>query len=333
MLSRRRLLLSSLPLTLAAALPRRARASTGDRRFLFIWNDGGWDPLCFSAALFDSQTSDMQRGAQPMRFDGLTLVDHAERPSVRAFFESYASQVAVVNGISVPSVSHDICALLTMTGGSGGERPDWPTLLAEAAWDRYTLPSVVVGGPSFTGDLGTITSRVGAGGQLQGLIDGTCLDLGDELPSLGLTASTRARVDALVATAAGRRAASGEARAVDLRDSLARAAELSARSGEIDLGGFSDFPGQLEVAVQALSLGLSRCVTVSSGDFKLYWDSHANNDAIQSPALESLFSALSSLVARLSTTPSPSGGMLIDDTVVVGQVQARQVQCQFKLKL
>ena len=141
--------------------------------------------------------------------------------------------------------------------------------------------------------------------------------MGESLPSRPLSVSTRARVDALVADAAARRAAGGEALATDLQDSLGRATTLRARAGEFDLGGFSDFPGQLEVAVQALSLGLSRCVTVSSGDYKLYWDSHASNDAIQSPAFERLFAGLSGLMTLLAATASPGGGVLLDDTVVV----------------
>jgi len=317
MITRRRLLLSSLASTVATVLPRAATASTGAKRFFFVWNDGGWDPLCLFAPLFDSQTIEFESGVDTMTFSDLTLVDHASRPLTRAFFEAHAFQASVVNGISVPSVSHDICALLAMTGGTGGDRPDWPTRIANLDATTWALPSVVVSGPSYTAELGAISSRVGMNGQLQGLLDGTSLTVGDGLAAHPLGAGARARVDDLVARAAAREAATGDPLSIDLADSLSRATTLEATADSVDLGGFTDFPSQLSVGVQALAAGIARCVTVSSGSYKLYWDSHASNDAIQTPNFELLFGGLAGLVALLETTAAPEGGVLSDSTVVV----------------
>jgi hypothetical protein len=46
-----------------------------------------------------------------------------------------------------------------------------------------------------------------------------------------------------------------------------------------------------QVAVDALSIGLSRCVTLSD---EMSWDTHADNDATQSSLFEALFYGLGS---------------------------------------
>ena len=71
---------------------------------------------------------------------------------------------------------------------------------------------------------------------------------------------------------------------------------------------------KIDVAINALRLGVSRCVTL---DGPQGWDSHANNDETQSQLFESLFSSLGYLKNRLSTTAGASGAPLSEETVVV----------------
>jgi len=71
---------------------------------------------------------------------------------------------------------------------------------------------------------------------------------------------------------------------------------------------------QAEVAVAALSEGISRCVTLASG---FLWDSHVENDDTQTQLWETLFQGLGRLMTRLSATPGRNAPTLADETVVV----------------
>ena len=149
--------------------------------------------------------------------------------------------------------------------------------------------------------------------KLQRLIDGSGRGVGDTLPAVLPSEATHARMGAWVASAATRRAAPGVA--ADVADGLARSLQL--RAGGFDLGGCSDVPGQVGVAVEAPARRLARCVTVGSGSYSLYRDSHAADDAIQTPAFELLFGGLTALLDGRASTASPAGGALLDDRLVV----------------
>jgi uncharacterized protein (DUF1501 family) len=71
---------------------------------------------------------------------------------------------------------------------------------------------------------------------------------------------------------------------------------------------------QAAVAVDALSVGLCRCATLGHVG---QWDTHANNDELQSPLWEGLFGGLGQLMALLDETPGTGAGSLADETVVV----------------
>jgi uncharacterized protein (DUF1501 family) len=268
------------------------------------------------APLFDARSVDMQRGTTEESAGDLRWVAHPSRPEVTTFFAEHAARSAIVNGLSVPSVSHDICALLALTGDGGGAKPDWPTLLASLDEVDRLLPSLVLAGPSFTGDLGALVSRVGESGQLQRLLDGSATTQGDGLPAVA-SARTRGLIDAFVADAATARASGASTVARDFADSARRARSLQELGSTLNLGGYSDFSGQVDAALEVLALGLSRCVTLSSGTYSLYWDSHAGNDDVQTYNFELLFSGLRKLLDGLAATPSPDGGVLLDDTLVV----------------
>lgn len=302
----------------APALGQRGASSAG-RRFVLVFNQGGWDPLAVFAPMFGSGLADMGPGSAPMTVAGLPLVDHARRPSVRAFFEQWGARAVVVNGVSVPSVSHDICTLLAMTGSAGGERADWPTLVAANGGTEFALPSLVLDGPSFPGSLGVYSARVGVAGQLQRLIDRTALFASDEpAPPSALLGRSSAAVDAFVSARIEALAPDAGRVIGDLRAADARARGLDAAIGELDLGYAFDFDTRLDVAVSVLGAGLCRVVSLTSdGYFGEGWDSHDNNEDRQSQAFESLFAGLSRLMRSLSEAPGVGAGTLADDTTVV----------------
>lgn len=306
---------------LASALPGalgRGLAATGGRgrRFLFVVNQGGWDPLNALTPMFDAPNIAMPQGATRTVIGGLPLVDSAQRPAVRAFFEAHARRVAILHGVAVRSVAHDVCQVTMMTGSATGGGADFATRLAETGRSD-PLPHLVLAGPVYPGGLASLVARAGATGQLQGLVDGSILARSD-LPLTGLRNPTRDQIDDFVRR---RTAAWSDALGrYDLAEAHARAAQLEALRGDLSFAADGSFQAQIELAVQALSRGVAQCVTISP---PVSWDTHTDSDNQQSQLWEGLFTGLSRLMARLSATPAPMlGGQstsakLADETVVV----------------
>jgi hypothetical protein len=323
-LSRRHLLASSAGVAGMGMLglkPGVARALDGSGlKFLFVVNYGGWDPTRVFATEFANPFVDMERWAGLETFGDLSFVDHADRPSVRSFFESWATRSVIFNGVLVQSIAHENCLRIMMTGSTARDRSDWGAILGGAQASGFALPQVVVGGPSFPGAYGTFVTRTGTGGQLQSLLDGTLLDWSDvpvDLPEKRV----QARIDAYVAgrVAAEQARVSGAGNSAAMLEAMARsherAVDLEELAQLIDWGDVATFSGQAGLAAELLSRGLSRVATLGfSGQG---WDSHANNDTVQSANFESLFAGLGSIMETLSALPGETTTRLVDETVVV----------------
>ena len=113
MLSRRQTLCATVALAIVLALPR---VSGRDRKFIFVYANGGWDPTRVLADGFDHRGVAMEARAERARIGGLPFVDHPDRPSVRAFFQAHAARSLVLQGVWVRSIDHEVCARLTMAG-------------------------------------------------------------------------------------------------------------------------------------------------------------------------------------------------------------------------
>ncbi len=82
-------------------LPRRLLASPAsgatEQKFLFIYVRGGWDTTMLFNPCFDYPLVDMEPDAQRAEVNGITFVDHEQRPSVRQFFQSYGDLTCMIN--------------------------------------------------------------------------------------------------------------------------------------------------------------------------------------------------------------------------------------------
>ncbi|MCC6623617.1 MAG: DUF1501 domain-containing protein [Deltaproteobacteria bacterium] len=305
-----------VPALMGRALTARAAApSPAGRRFLFVVNQGGWDPLTAIAPKFGASRITMPLGALPATVGGVPIVDHALRPSVRAFFERWGARTLVLHGVSVRSVAHDVCQVTMMTGQATGGAPDVATRLARLG-EGDALPHLVVAGPTYPGPLGSLVARSGASGQLQALVTGELLGAVDspvDGPSRAagrvIDDFVRRRTDAFVAAAP-------TARRQALASALARATRLEDLQWDMSLAADGSFGGQIDVAVEALARGVARCVTVSP---PVSWDTHTDSDNQQSQLWELLFAGLARVMGRLSAAASPAGEnrKLLDDVVVV----------------
>lgn len=295
-----------------------AQAPNSDRKFIFVCADGGWDPLCVFAPKFSAPHIQMEAGTSPYSVAGHQLVHHASRPQVRDYFERYGTNTAIINGLSTRSVSHEVCAVVATTGSTRGNTPDWSSLVAQGGNSDYSIPSLVLGGPSFPGQLESLVSRSGEGGYLQDLVShGFPEDLDGAHGVEPRLSPFGARLDRFVRTRAQRRYNAAGSQLMrrlnrDVEASIGRLQDLKTVDGDINLSAEA-FTQQIDSAVTALSLGLSRSVSVSSsGD----WDSHEDNSE-QTPLFNELFTELHRLMGMLNTTQGQSGRMLIEETTVV----------------
>lgn len=303
-------------------IPGSVRALTkgSDLKFIFVFNHGGWDPTRVLAAAFDNPNVDMEASAQLGRLGDLEFVDHAERPSVRAFFEKNYGRSTIINGVMVRSIAHEICTQIALTGSTSGAAPDWPAILAASAQGDYALPHLVLAGPSFPAQYGYAVARSGAQGQLDELLTGEALERSPEALS-GLPHISESIIDRFLARRAAAKldAAAGAERRLmsDYHDSHDKMSRLKSVRYMMDFQSAGGLPDQARVAVDALSIGLSRCVSLSHPGPSFGWDTHENNDANQSPLWEGLFDGLNELMTLLDLTPGQSGATLADETMVV----------------
>jgi uncharacterized protein (DUF1501 family) len=303
-------------------LPRAALAeSASELRFVFVFNPGGWDTTRVFTWQGDNPQVSTEVDAERRERGDLVWVDHALRPSVAGFMERHGDRLAVLNGLMVPSVTHVVCTQLMLTGASAAGPADWATTLAHELAGDAVLPHLVLGGPSYPGPLAASVARTGSNGQLDALLSGDLLRAVG-LPTGGLSAPAESLVDRYLARRAGARvqAATSEAEralAETYQRSLSHAVALKDTRHTMNLAVGTDLGQQAGVAVEALSRGLCRCVTLVYTGAERGWDTHSDNDTDQSLLFDGLFQGLERLVALLDGTPGPDAARLSDQTVVV----------------
>ena len=101
----RRNLIGGIP-ALAGMLGARgvqASVDAGERRFLFVFVDGGWDPTWVFLPAFDNPNVDMPPdGSELATLGDLRWVSGPGRPRVDAFFQEYGSSACIVKLASPP---------------------------------------------------------------------------------------------------------------------------------------------------------------------------------------------------------------------------------------
>ncbi len=323
-LSRRHLLRLAAAAPAGVLLPRPARAAdTGNRKFLFIFCEGGWDQTYAFAPLFGSENVDMPTDAEPGTIAGIPLVLSEERPSLTSFFEAHGARTAVINGVEIRAVAHDVCYRLAMTGNSVQGQDDWAATLAGASAGDWMMPQLHMSGPSYTDRYGSAVVRLGSNGQLSELIDGSAMALLD--PPLTLPSEAIATLeDQLVTDRLSRfQAAAGGGFHAELAD-LAQTSEdrmlrLQELADEFDIEGGDTLVDRARMLLQLLSRDFARVGMVAyrswMGVFN-GWDTHTDNP-IQSFHFEELFSALDALMDEAAATPGIAAASFADELTIV----------------
>ncbi len=293
-----------------------ASVAASKRRFLFVHCYGGWDTTRIFQPAFGSSIVDMESEAVEAEVGGIHFVDHPDRPQVRAFFENYADRTCIMNGIEVRSVTHERCARIVMTGSAEGQADDWAATLAGRSPNRYLLPYFVLNGTAFTASYSDRVVRVGADGQLGRLLDGAILgENGFRVPSVSRSAAVDSFVRDRMSASAGPTAAAASRALADLE-------ALQVDVGDLGIGsyrsGCQQLPGQLSTIWDVFERGLARTALMEyRGWCNQGWDSHSNNDRLQSRNYAELFDLLRQGIADLDSRSSVDGGRLADEVVVV----------------
>jgi len=322
--SRREMLWGSGLAMLAAALPRgraaRAAVTTTPKNFIYVLAYGGWDTSYALDPKLPGGGVDIPDG-QIVQHGNLDIFEDPSRPNVSAFFERYASISAVVRGISLKGVSHQICMQGILTGARNETSPDLAAIVANTHSPELPVPYLVLGDTAFAGPYAASMGRVGPTNQLVGLLDPT-----QAYPVDGLTstfAPTATDEDAIRAYQLARadreravRGATGynQRRIDDFVASLDRGDRLRELSSNLgNRGAQLDLAGQRSLALDALGNGISRSVMISS---QVFWDTHEINSQ-QATSHETLFGALTSLIGDLETRSGVEPGhTMLDETVV-----------------
>lgn len=300
-------------------IPALRGAGAPERRFLFIFAAGGWDPTWVFAPARGSDHISVDPQGSWSEAGGIGFLDSASRPSVRAFFERYGGLSCVINGFEIRSVTHERCRRILMTGTPGEGADDWAARIA--APTASPLPCLVISGPSYTAQHSDVVVRAGERGQLSGLLDGSALEAdGITLPGpeedRAVEAFLRDRAASLEAAAsAGQEQRSRAAlRAMLDQAALVRGLGLDLQSSAT---GIAPVAERARPALDALEAGHSRCAVIAhEGQFDVGWDSHTNLQQ-QSNHFEILFQDLISITSSLQQRTGTSGRPLIEEVTLV----------------
>lgn len=280
------------------------------RRLLTVMCDGGWDVTrCLDPKPVDGRAD----GEDIEVLGGLVVgTNRTLRPVAATFFERWAPSCTAVNGIWVGTIGHSSCRARMLHGTADRTRPDLPTLAGALLGSDTALGVVDLSGELEPGALGPIAARMGRRQQVAGLLDPALAPpppagSGRPFPAWEPHEAGEAAARAVLEARRRRLAAARPSAAFD-EMATARAA-LDAWREVADPASLPnellDFDGQLDLAVDLLTEGVSASVLVRMDG----WDTH-QDDARQDDQYESLFGSLDGVLDRLA-----AGGWL--DEVLV----------------
>ncbi len=309
----------------ASALMRPGLASAADgtaKNLIIVFAKGGWDTTYVFDPKPDAPLVATGVGDYAAFGNGALWFD-AGRPNVTAYFERYGALTSVINGVNVPSVAHGSCTTRILTGYRDLTKPDIGAIMARQIGTNSPIPYLDIGGGARAGQYGADLGYMGNTNQLGDLVL-------EELASRPPDRSAWARafldeeqsdlVRQFVETRAHRQGAEravqglNAQRLQDFMLGLDRSHQLPDYADFFrNVGNDRTFEQQARIAAEALAAGLCRAAHLDMG---VSFDTHADNPD-QIGLYDQTFAGLIALFDVLGSTPSPSGGTLIDDTTVL----------------
>jgi hypothetical protein len=314
---RRDLLKAGAAFTAAMCVPFSAGpalALGAPKKLVLVLASGGWDTTYALDPKPGSTIVDAPEGTVET-IGGIPLLTHAERPSVKAFFEKYSGLSVVVNGMQVRSFVHSDCIKRVLTGTPSDQNPDLGAIAAFEHGKELPVPYLVLGNSSLSGPLASITGRAGMSNQLAALL---APDPAESLfsPTFVPSDGERGLVKKYLDASAERFRATRGAQAANAKeiDAYVKSIERQGllRNFAKARGGFGarDYTPNLDVqvslALDALEGDLCHSVLLELND----WDTHQDNTR-QSEKYEKFFQGLGALAAGMEQRK------LLDHSLVV----------------
>lgn len=331
-LNRRSFLTGAAASAALASLPLSARGGSSPKKLVIVFASGGWDVTYgpdpkLGVAGIDGPESEGESysAAENVATWGENLsfaVNDITRPSVGLFFDRWAEQAAVINGIWVGSIAHSPCSIRMLTGGRTEASPDLGAITGYALGRKdKAVPYMDIGGTAYLGHLAAYSGRAGARNQLKTLLlpdqplaapEGSGLSY----PLLSIEGAEQAMIDDFIAARADRilgskRDPADTRQVADYFEAKQRSDALAIDGVEfaesLEYGRALSLTEQAKSAVSLLQSGLCQTVSIDS---RQVWDTHDDNRD-QHTAFEGLFSGLDVLMSELEATS------LLSETVVV----------------
>ena len=315
--------LSATTLLMCPPMTWMAKADPLHPHFLvMLFSDGGWDPTqtldvhdpLDATDGIDVDVPQAISGLPPSQIatvGGVTYMSNpTTRPGVDAYFQTWAAQTCVVNGIGTRSTSHDQSRQLVLTGSLDPTRADFAVIAAHKNGQDMPLPHLLLSGQSFGGQFAGLSGRLG--GQMSQAIAYNRLDGGP----LAVSALGEAYVEQALewermhAAAAGSTAVTGKLEA--FHDANGRADKLTRLAGSLNLN--TGNGTQLATSLgNAFRSGLTTSVSINPfGGF----DTHSDNTQ-QNTQWDRVFTYLGALMTGLSTQAGVVAPTLLEETTIV----------------
>jgi uncharacterized protein (DUF1501 family) len=294
----------------AANLPFSGSASAGapytGPLYVTIHASGGWDVTSFC----DPKGSTGPDDPNPMNHYLATDIGtaagstsgmrYAPTPENQAFFDKYAKDLMVINGLDTSTNSHDVGTRVTWSGTLVENKASFAALVAAAAGGAQPMSYISYGGYDVTGGAVAVT-RVGNLGAIRKIAFPNIIDpLYDQDQTPFHTDETAARIAQV--RDARHAAYTAKQNLPRLKDSMGML--YTARSGQNELKKLTEYlPDQLEnsdirrqvqIALAAYRAGICVSVNLSTGGF----DTHGNNDNQQFGALANIWDGVDFLVEQ-----------------------------------
>jgi Protein of unknown function (DUF1501) len=294
----------------AANVPFASKAGAGapytGTLYVTLHASGGWDVTSFC----DPKGATGPDDATPMNHYLATDIGtavgsksgmrYAPSTENKAFFDKYAADLMVINGMDTSTNSHDVGTRVTWSGTLVENKASFAALVAGAAGEGQPMSYISYGGYDVTGGAVAVT-RVGNLEAIRKIAFPNVIDpLYDQDKTPFYTDTTAARITA--ARDARHQAYAAKQNLPRLKDSMGML--FTARSGQNELKKLTEYlPAQLEqsnlrrqvqIALAAYRAGICVSVNLSTGGF----DTHGDNDQQQFPRLASIWDGVDYLVEQ-----------------------------------
>jgi uncharacterized protein (DUF1501 family) len=280
-----------------------ASSSNSNRKVLTIYNKGGWDTAMLFDPHPDSDSIEVPQNTTEENFGAIRIASSPEMSTVSEFFQQHSNKVAIVNGVTVGSISHTKCEQMFFTGSRKSNAPDYSSIIAKHQGTTQPLPYVILSGPRITGDLGSLVTNVDS------VFSEIILprDPVHQIPHQEIS-------DFLFSESQD----SEQLLVQEYNSSLERRVALNNWADLFEINGDLNPEQQLKMVMQlfAEDITQSALVQIDPPPFH-YWDTHNGNDPIQSGCYNHLFGHLNRLIELLSTTSDSSGNSLLETTTVL----------------